>query len=288
MLRFANRLLTSILLMALGGITPIHAAEDAESPIVLAVHPYLPFLELRKRYQPLADYLQAFLDRRVEVRVGRDYGEHIMHIGKDKVDIAYMGPATYVRMVEKYGRKPLLARLAINGEPVFHGYLVTNTNSGISDIQALQGKRFAFGDPASTMSHLVPRFMLLEAGVNVEDLADYQFLGSHKNVAMGVLSETFDAGAVKEEVMAYYKDRGLISFAKSAPFSEHLFVARANASAGFVEALRKALYQLSDTEEGRNILRAIKLSVTDLVPVEDSDYDNLRVVLKVLGEQGVE
>ncbi len=288
MLRLVHSLLSLILVMALSGFPLTHAAEMVEQPVVLAVHPYLPFLELKKRYQPLADYLKEFLGKEVEVRVGRDYGEHIAHIGKDKVDIAYLGPATYLRMVEKYGKKPLLARLAVNGEPVFHGYLVTHSNSGVTDIQSLRGKRFAFGDPESTMSHLVPRYMLLEAGVDVGDLADYQFLGSHKNVAMGVLSGAFDAGAVKEEVMEYYKDRGLRAIAKSAPFSEHLFVARANASDDFVKTVRKAFYQLSDTEEGRSILRTIKYSVTALVPVEDADYDNLRRVLSSLREHGVE
>lgn len=288
MQRLAHRLSSIMLLMVLNGFSVTHASGIVEQPIVLAVHPYLPFQELQKRYQPLADYLKAALGKEVVVRVGRDYREHITHIGKDKVDIAYIGPATYVRMVEKYGRKPLLARLEVKGESVFHGYLVTNANSGVHDIQSLRGKRLAFGDPESTMSHLVPRHMLLEAGVDVGDLADYQFLGSHKNVALAVLSEAFDAGAVKEEVMEYYKGRGLKAFAKSAPFSEHLFVARADAPDEFVEAVSTALCQLSDTQQGRNILRSIKHSVTALVPVDDSDYDNLRAVLKLLSEHGVE
>jgi len=286
--RLAYSFLSLVLVLGMNGYSPSHAAAGAEPPVILAVHPYLPFLELKKRYQPLADYLKGFLGREVVVRVGRDYDEHITHIGKDKVDIAYLGPATYVRMVKKYGKKPLLARLAVNGEPVFHGYLVTNPNSDVTDIQSLRGKRFAFGDPESTMSHLVPRNMLLEAGLEVGDLADYQFLGSHKNVAMGVLAEAFDAGAVKEEVMEYYKDRGLKAFAKSAAFSEHLFVARGDASQEFVETVRKALYRLSETAQGRSILRAIKYSVTALVPVEDADYDNLRKVLQSLSKQGVE
>ncbi len=288
MQRLSHSLLSFILMLS--GFSLTYASESGRvgQPIVLAVHPYLPFQELQKRYLPLANYLQKALGREVVVRIGRDYGEHITHIGKDRVDIAYLGPATYIRLVEKYGRKPLLARLEVNGEPVFHGYLVTSPHSGVSDIQSLRGKRFAFGDPASTMSHLVPRHMLLDDGIDVGDLADYQFLGSHKNVALAVLSEAFDAGAVKEEVMEYYKDRGLKAFAKSAPFSEHLFVARSDAPDHFVEAVRKALCQMSDTEEGRTILRTIKHSVTSLVPVDDADYDNLRAVLKHLSEYGVE
>ena len=288
MQRFAHSFTPIILAMMVSIYSPSHAAELFEQPIVLAIHPYLSFQELQKRYQPLANYLKGALGKEVVVRIGRDYSEHIMHIGKDRVDIAYLGPALYVRMVEKYGRKPLLARLEVNGDPLFHGYLVTNSNSGVSDIQSLRGKRVAFGDPVSTMSHLVPRYMLLQAGIDVDDLADYHFVGSHKNVALAVLSEAFDAGAVKEEVMEAFRDRGLKAFAISDPFSEHLFVARADAPEEFVDTLRTALYQLSDTQEGRVILGTIKQNITALVPVDDSDYDNLRAVLKLLSEHGVE
>lgn len=283
------RLLYGFLILVLGILLNLsHAGGQPERPILLAVHPYLPYQELQRRYRPLADYLSEVLGRSVVVRVGRDYGEHIAHIGKGQVDIAYMGPATYVRMVEKYGKKPLLARLEVNGKPVFHGFLVTNSTSGVTDIQSLRGKRFAFGDPASTMSHLVPRHMLLEAGLDVDDLEDYQYLSSHNNVALAVLSEAFDAGAVKEEVMQAYKDQGLIPFAKSAPFSEHLFLARADATEEFLETVKDALLHLSDSPKGREILRSIKGTATGLAPVEDSDYDNLRAVLLQLHEHGLE
>ena len=286
MRRLAHTLLPFFL--ALSGNSAVHASNESDQPVVLAIHPYLSFQELKKRYKPLADHLEKTLNKEVVVRIGRNYDEHITYVGKDQVDIAYLGPAAYVQMAEKYGKKPLLARLSVNGEPVFRGYLVTSSNSNLQDIQSLRGKRLAFGDPKSTMSHFVPRHMMLEAGIDVDMLEDYQFLGSHKNVALAVLSGAFDAGAVKEGVFNAFKSRGLTSIAASDPFSEHLFVARSDAPEEFVETVRNALYQLSGTAAGRAILRTIKQSVTALVPVEDSDYDNLRAVLETLGEHGVE
>lgn len=288
MQRPARKLFRIFLVLMLGGSPAILALEASAQPVVLAVHPYLPFQELQRRYKPLADYLSKALNKEVVVRIGRDYGEHINSVGKDQVDIAYLGPAAYVRMVQKYGKKPLLARLEVNGEPVFRGYLVTSPDSGVSDLKSLRGKRLAFGDPRSTMGHFVPRHMMLGAGIKVEMLEDYQFLGSHNNVALAVLSGAYDAGAVKEEVLVAFKARGLIAIAESDPFSEHLFVARSDAPEEFVSAARNALFRLSDTPEGRAILQDIKRTVTALVPVEDSDYDNLRTVLEILAEHGVE
>ncbi len=288
MQRLAHMLFPIILVLMLSSNSTAYASDASNHPVVLAVHPYLPFQELQKRYQPLADYLEQVLKKEVVVRIGRDYSEHITYVGHNQVDIAYLGPAIYVRIVEKYGEKPLLARLAVNGEPVFRGYLVTSPDSGIQDIQSLRGKRFAFGDPRSTMSHFVPRHMMLEAGIDVDNLEDYQFLGSHRNVALAVLSGAYDAGAVKEEVFEAFKPRGLKAIATSDPFSEHLFVARSDAPEEFVATVRNALYRLSDTADGRAILRNIKQSVTALVPVDDADYDNLRTVLDMLGERGAE
>jgi phosphonate transport system substrate-binding protein len=259
----------------------------AQDPLILAVHPYLPFAELTDRYTPLADYLGNQLGRNVVVRIGRNYQDHMEYIGRDKVDIAILGPALYVALVDKYGGKPLLARLEIGGKPVFHGKIITGKGSPIASLADLKGKRFAFGDPESTMSHLVPRFMLLEAGVRADDLADYQFLGSHTNVALGVLAGDFDAGAVKEEVFYKFEQQGLQALATTSPFSEHVFVARGTLPTQTVEAVREALYQLKDTPEGQTILSRIKKRLTGMVPVQDSDYDNLRDILKTLHRHGI-
>lgn len=260
---------------------------SAQDPLILAVHPYLPLAELTNRYTPLADYLGNQLGRNVVVRIGRNYQDHMVHIGKDEVDIAIVGPALYVTLVDKFGEKPLLARLEIDGKPVFHGKIITGKGSPIASLADLKGKRFAFGDPESTMSHLVPRFMLLEAGVSADDLADYQFLGSHTNVALGVLAGDFDAGAVKEEVFYKYKQQGMRVLATTPPFSEHVFIARSTLPTQVVEAIREAMYQLKDTPEGQDILSGIKKRLTGMVPVQDSDYDNLREILTKLQRQGI-
>jgi len=266
---------------------PARAAQDPENgPLMLAVHPYLPYAELIRRFSPLADYLEERVGRKVLVRVGRDYDEHERSIGNNQVDIAFMGPAAYVQMTQDYGPKPLLARLEIDGRPVFRGAVVTRVDSDIRKLGELRGRRFAFGDPLSTMSHLVPRFMLLQAGIGLEQLEDYKYLGSHNNVALGVLSGAFDAGAVKEEVFRQYQDRGLRLLAWSPPLAEHLFVARDGLPPKTMQALGAALLTLGDpqTEQGQRIMDGIKSGLTGMAPVQDSDYDNLRRIIQQVRE----
>lgn len=265
----------------------IVSAANAQAPLTLRVHPYLAASELVKRFVPLADYLSREIGRPVVVSISKNYRDHIDQIGRDKADIAYMGPVPYVRMVEKYGKKPLLARLEINGAPTFRGVIITAKNSSVRSLSDLKGKRFAFGDPNSTMSHIVPRFLMLQAGVTVKDLAGHAFLRNHSNVVLGVLIGDFDAGAVKDEVFYEYEQRGLRAVTWTPPISEHLFVTRRTLPSKTIKALRKALYALEHEKEGKAIMSKIEKNMTGMVPARDEDYDNLRVILKELKRIGV-
>jgi phosphonate transport system substrate-binding protein len=191
-----------------------------------------------------------------------------------------MGPASYVKMVDIYGKKPLLARLEINGDPTFQGVIIINKKTTFQSMSDLAGKRFAFGDPNSTMSHLVPRYMLWKAGVDVRDLADYAFLKNHENVALGVLVGDFDAGAVKEAVFYKYRDRGLKKLSKTPSISEHVFVARKTLSPKIINKLNTALQGLRNTEGGHEIMSSIKPDLSGMAKAKDSDYNNLRTILR--------
>jgi phosphonate transport system substrate-binding protein len=138
------------------------------------------------------------------------------------------------------------------------------------------------------MSHLVPRFMMLEAGVTAEDLASHRFLGSHDNVALGVLAGDFDVGAVKEEVFYKYRDQGLVALATTPSLSEHCFVTRKDLPDTVVRPLRAALFRLHETQEGHAIMASIKTDITAFVPVQDHDYDNLRDILTTLQTAGIQ
>ena len=264
------------------GMSAVGAAEPAQTPLILAVHPYLPSEEIHKRFTPLAEYLGKQLGRPVQVRVGRDYDQHVEAIGLNSVDIAFMGPSSFVLMGERYGAKPLLARIAIKGKPRLSGYIVTSVNSTLRNLGDLRGKRFAFVDPDSTMGTIMPRYVMQQAGIELKTLASYQYLGGHKNVALGVLSGDYDAGAVKSEVYDEMASRGLRVLAKLPEVSEHLFVARSDMPDKQVAQLRQALLQLQGEADGVVIMRAMNKDMTAMVPVVDADYDNLRKIQRTV------
>lgn len=262
-------------------------AYEERRDLVLAVHPYLTPAEIHNRFSPLADYLTERLGRRVTVRISRDYTDHINIVGQGKADIAFMGPAAYVKMTELYSsKKPLIATLEVNGRSTFRGVIITRKDSKIRRITDLIGKSFAFGDIHSTMSHIVPRYMMLESGVPAVALSRYEFLANHDNVALGVLYGKFDAGAVKHEVFREYEFRGLKAVARTPRIAEHLFVASHKIPADLVIAIREAMFDLNSFKVGGHVLLPIKSEITGLVPASDHDYDNLRRMIRTLEATG--
>ncbi len=267
------------ILLILFFMPALYKTANAEHALILAVHPYLSPEELLKKFTPLADYLSRRINKPVEVRIGSSYEEHIRYIGQNKVDIAYMGPASYVKMVNQFGNKPVLARLEIKGKPWFQGNIITRKDSTITSLNDLKGKRIAYGDPASTMSYIVPHHMLYEAGIYTDPTTRYQFLYSHDNVALGVLSGDFDAGAVKPAVFKKFEAKGLRTIAKTPKISEHLFVTRSNLPAEQINKLRHIMLNMKDSKTGIAALHAIKKTVTGLARVDTSDYDNLQKII---------
>jgi phosphonate transport system substrate-binding protein len=256
----------------------------AAGELVLGVHPYLQASTLMERFTPLATYLSRAVGTDVRVRVGTSYRDHVLAVGRGKVDIAFLGPAPYVHLTREFGQFPLLGRFGFDGKRGYRGVIVVPVASEVTSIPQLAGKRMAFGDPLSTMSSLVPRYLIQQEGVSLPELDKHVFLNNHHNVALGVLMGRYDAGAMKEEVFREYEQRGLRALAWSPEISSHLFVANPALPEPLVGKIRAAMLNLHTTPEGAEILRSIKKGTTLVAPVTDGDYDNLRRLLETIGE----
>jgi len=228
---------------------------------------------------PLVEYLTRELGTEVKLQVSKDYESHITLTGSNSLDIAYLGPSSYVSVVKQYGKKPILGRLEITGKPFFFGYIITHKNSPIQSLHDLPGRRFAFTSSGSTMGYRVPKYMLQQAGIKLEQLGEQRFLGNHENVALGVLVGDFDAGAVKEEIFLRYQNRGLRMLGRSEPISEHVFVCSTKLKQQEIQRIKRALYALKDIPGGLQILQSIKSTVTNIVPGTDRDYNSLRKIM---------
>ena len=256
--------------------------KSIEKPYIFGVHPYLTAKELLERFTPLMNYLSDELDKPVVLRVAKTYASHIELVGENKVDIAYFGPAPYVKLVKNYGRTPLLAKIQVAGQSTFRGAIIVAKNSPIKTLADLRGKGFAFGSPNSTMSHFIPRFVLWKAGISVDQLSHYQFIKSHDNVVLGILLGEFEAGAVKKDIYNQYAQKGIKVLTWSPPITAHVFVATQRFPQQRLEKLRRLFLDINNHSKGKTILTSIKKSITGVVKAKDEDYDELRLILETV------
>jgi phosphonate transport system substrate-binding protein len=257
----------------------------AGEQLILGVHPYKSPSILIDKFQPLAKYLSKKLSIPVEIVISKDYETHIDLIRKNRFDIAYLGPASYVKLTERFGKKNILARQRVKGKASFKGVIIVRQDSNIKSLVGLKEKSFAFGDASSTMSHLVPRYMLIKAGVLVKELKQYRFYGSHDNVALAVLTGDTDAGAVKEAVYNKYKNRGLRALKFTPDISEHLFISTSKMNNKLADDVRGLFLNMnSNNNVEKLIFNSIKPGIDGFVTAKDSDYENLRDILKTVNK----
>ncbi|HEX9860346.1 MAG TPA: phosphate/phosphite/phosphonate ABC transporter substrate-binding protein, partial [Nitrospirota bacterium] len=133
---------------------------------------------MKKRFTPLAKYLADKLGVTVEVIPGSDLAATVNDLGAGRTDVCYLSPTTYIEARHKYGAD-VLVKAVSHGQPSMHSVIVARQGSGIKKLSDLAGRTFAFGDEKSTTSHLMPRAMLQDAGVSLQDLRAHSYLGRH-------------------------------------------------------------------------------------------------------------
>jgi phosphonate transport system substrate-binding protein len=246
---------------------------SAKDKLVMGVHPYKPSVELHKMFRPIADYVSRKLGVPVELQFGKSYEDAAEKVGTGQFDFSFLGPNVYAKFGPRYQLKPL-AQIVNDGKPSFYGVIVTKKGSPIRSLRDLKGRSFAFGDRNSTLTHVVPLYMLLGENVRVADLKKVAFLGSHDNLALNVLAGTFDAAGLMPDIAAKYE--GLQVIATSPQLPEHVFVASASVDAALFATIQDALLTMD-----ASLLKRIKGSVTGIQKVHERDFDLLREIMEV-------
>ncbi|OAB60994.1 phosphate ABC transporter substrate-binding protein [Leptolyngbya valderiana BDU 20041] len=234
-----------------------------------------------RQNRPLQDYLQERLGKDIELVVTTDYSSMIEAMRFGRIDLAYFGPLSYILAKSKSDITPIVA-LVKGGGQFYHAVAIANVDSGIDSLEDIEGIDFAFGDPASTSSHLMPRYMLQQAGK--VDGRDYtaRHLGAHDAVAVAVQNGTAPAGGLSQAIFDRLLEQGAIDETKvkviqvSQKIPQYPWTAREGLDPALVEQVRQAFLELDDPE----VLEPFKAD--GFATIEDSDYDVLRDLAQIL------
>jgi phosphonate transport system substrate-binding protein len=213
--------------------------------------------------------------------------------GTDKVDIAGINTFSYLIAHQKYGAEARLRIVREGNETTYKGQILAKAGIGINSIKDLQGRSFAFVDPSSTSGYILPKALLKRNGIKPSEEV---FAMKHENVVMMIYQGQVDAGAtyyappnhttgeimdarmrVQKQFPDVEKKVKIIGFTEDIPNDP--FVFRKNMPEEMKEKIINAFLKFVSTPEGKKALFDI-YDIVGLIPTKDSDYDNLRKMLK--------
>jgi len=229
-----------------------------------------------KRLSPLTNYLSKVLDRPVELQLSANMGDAINKVATNKVDVTYLTPVAYLRAHEK-GNSQILAKMVTNKRSSFQLMIVVRADSPIKTVEQLAGKKFAFGDKKA----LLQRATVTGAGMPLEKLGSYKFIGHYDNIARGVARGLFDAGILKDTKAFKWKKKGLRILYSSPHMPPYNITASGKLDKATLTSLRNAFLQLDiNNPEHKKVIKSMSKKYDGFVKTSDAEYDVVRNLIK--------
>ncbi|VVN04611.1 putative ABC transporter phosphonate/phosphite binding protein PhnD2 [Pseudomonas fluorescens] len=230
------------------------------------------------------DDLQAKIGMPVVPFVATDYNGIIEALRSGKLDVAYLGPFSYVLAtsvadVEAFS----VAVTKKTGQSAYKSVILARKDSGIHTLADLKGHTFAFVDPSSASGHLFPKAGLEQAGFAPDSLFKRViFSGSHDASILAVENKKVDAAAVADRIFASAVAKGVVKqddfeiVWSSKPIPESPMVWRKALDPELKKKVADALASIKDVPWGdQGVLNGFQ-------PTTDASYDVVRDTAKVL------
>src|SRR3954447_8024968 len=189
-------------LVVVGAIaSPSAAQAQAAGVLRVSAIPDEAPTELQRKFKPLGDYLKRETGLDVQFIPVTDYAAVVEGLATNKLDLAWLGGFTYVqaRLPTNRGAGAIVERPE---DARFTSRFIVPPTSTARTLADLKGKTFAFGAPSSTSGSLMPRYYLLQAGIEPErDFKSVAFSGAHDATVAFVAAGRAEAGVLNASVM---------------------------------------------------------------------------------------
>jgi phosphate/phosphite/phosphonate ABC transporter binding protein len=236
------------------------------------------------QHQPIADYLQEKLDRRVELVMAADDKDLIQKLFDGEVQLAALSAYAYIRAARRneFGLV-LLAKPVTSGGPSYQGLILTRADSGVRTLEDLRGKSFCYVSPGSSSGFLYPRALLRQEGIDPDkDLGPSSFGQEHLNTLRLLDRGQCAAAAVYAKTLEDGDRAGIpserfhqLAATERIPYDAYTVLARTPAAE--VNAITSVLLALEPGSPlARGVLGRAKGEITGFTRAVDTDYDSAR------------
>jgi phosphonate transport system substrate-binding protein len=250
--------------------------------------------QVMQNAQPIVDILQKQLGMEIQPFVAADYTGVVEALRVNKLDVAFLTPASYVLARNEANVKVVL-KSERKGIAAYYAAIITRADSGIHRLEDLRGKTFAFGDALSTTGNIFPRKMFKERGIDpVRDFKQILYSGGHDATVLAVLNGKVDAGATyanspdSEDTawMRYLKNPEDVKKIRAIAFSEPIpadnLVINGNLDDAIAKKVEEIFLQLSRDPKGKQMMRDL-YQIDGFVAATDRDYDSVRQAFDIAG-----
>jgi phosphonate transport system substrate-binding protein len=260
------------------GIAPVRAAGVLNVGLVPSEDPRLVVSD----NQALLDHLHNALQLEIKPFVATDYNGVIEALRAKKLDIALLGPFSYVLAVSVADVEAFAVPETQKQGATYRAVIIARKDRHIASLKDLEGKTFAFVDPSSTSGHLFPKAALLKAGYDPDHyFSRVIFSGGHDASAIAVQNGKVDAAAVADVLVETAFKRGMLKqediavIWTSDPIPGAPFAYRRDLPEELKAKLRKALSEIHDMPWGASVIKRWQ-------PTNDAAYDVVRDTARLL------
>ena len=281
--RFSLRLL----IVAALGLTMVHGAAAQPVLRVSAIPDEAP-TELQRKFKPLGEYLAQATGMKVEFRPVTDYAAVVESLATGKLDLAWLGGFTFVQTkLRTHGTAiPIVQRAE---DEKFTSRFIVPVGSSAKSLADLKGKTFVFGSPSSTSGHLMPRYFLLQAGIDPDkDFRSIAFSGAHDATVAYVASGRAQAGVLNASVwekLSNEKNPNALKvrvLASTPPYYDYNWTVRGDLDPALVKKLTAAFLKLDPANPAHKAILDLQRA-SKFIPTKASNYDGIEKAAKSAG-----
>jgi phosphonate transport system substrate-binding protein len=261
---------------------------EAQTTLKVSAIPDEAPTELQRKFAPLGKYLEANIGRPVEFIPVTDYAATVEGLAARKLDMVWYGGFTFVQArIRTNGTAiPLVQRVE---DEKFQSVFITQPNSGINSLADVKGKTFTFGSQSSTSGHLMPRWFLLQNGIDPDkDFRRVAFSGAHDATALQVAGGKVDAGAMNISVWHKMLEEKKLDpsqvkvFYTTPPYYDYNWTVRGDLDAALVQKLKDAFLGLDPTQPAHKEILDLQRA-SKFIPTTPENYQGIEQAARSAG-----
>lgn len=140
-----------------------------------------------------------------------DYNGVIQGLIGGSLDLAWLGASAYaaVWLNDPEAVEPVLVKTNLDGSYMYYSIGFARADSGITSLDDMEGRSFAFADPNSASGFLIPSVEIPQSGYSMtegEYFGRILFSGGHEQGIIGVVNGDFDAAVTWADGQGEWED----------------------------------------------------------------------------------